>query len=204
MNAITEVIRNDRYGRMFAVTSATGARRGEMLALRWPKINLDTGWIEFSTQLVRLKGGGVTGGLIEQTLKNGESKNVRIDDVTVALLREHRKRQAEDRLKAGSRWLDEDYVFPNENGGPLNPSNMARYWKAIIEKAGVKYVKPHARRHTHATLLLEAGVPAHVVAKRLGHKDVTTTFKVYAHVTEKMEDGAADQYAKWLATGTQP
>jgi len=42
------------------------------------------------------------------------------------------------------------------------------------------------------------------VAKRLGHKDVTTTFKVYAHVTEKMEDGAADQYAKWLATGTQP
>lgn len=203
MSALIEVIRKDRYGRMFAVQSATGARRGEMLALRWGSVDLDSGWIVFSTSLVRLKGGPLTGGLVEKSLKNDQSKSVKVDNATVALLREHRKKQAEDRLKAGTRWLDEDYVFPNENGGPLNPSNLGRYWRDIVSRAGVKYCKPHALRHTHATLLLEAGVPAHVVAKRLGHKDVTTTFKVYAHVTERMEDDAADTYAGWLAGGSK-
>jgi integrase len=196
MSRLINVIRQDRYGRMFVVQSATGARRGEMLGLRWSDIDLEIGVITFHTNRVK-----VHGGMVEHSLKSGLSKRVTIDPATVLLLKEHRVKQKEDRLRAGSRWLDADYVFPNVFGGPLNPSNMARYWKAIIEQANVTYIKPHALRHTHATLLLEAGVPAHVVAERLGHKDVTTTFKVYAHVTAKQQDEAADTYAKWLSSG---
>lgn len=197
LGRLIKVIREDRYGRMFAVQAATGARRGEMLGLRWSDVDLDSCQVLFHNNRVKVRGG-----MVEHSLKSGMSKRVTIDPVTVTILREHKLKQKEDRLRAGSRWLDADYVFPNVFGGPLNPSNLHRYWKAIIEKAGVTYIKPHALRHTHATLLLEAGIPAHVVAERLGHKDVTTTFKVYAHVTARQEDAAADTYAKWLSSGS--
>jgi integrase len=191
---LLRVLSGDRYGRMFVMAAATGARRGELMALRWDDIDLDDGWVTFRVNRVR-----VPGGYSEGTLKNDQAKRVSLDAGTVAVLREHRREQAKDRLRAGERWLDAGYVFCNVNGGPMNPSNLNRYWKAAVEQAGVPYVKPHALRHMHATLLLEAGVPAHVVAERLGHKDVTTTFKVYAHVTQRLSDQAAQAYADWMA-----
>ena len=118
-----------------------------------------------------------------------------IDEPTIALLKAHRKRQAADKLKS-RKWLDDQYVFCNVNGGPLNPSNLNRYWHKIIEKAGVRYQKPHALRHTHATLLLEAGEQLHVVAERLGHKDAMVTATIYAHVTPKQSRQASDTFTK--------
>lgn len=188
MRAILEAVVEDRYGPLFYTQATTGARRGELLGLRWYDINLDEGIIWFQTNRVRLRKG-----YSEGTLKNDEGKKVSIDEDTIALLRLHRKRQAAERLKS-HRWLDEQYVFANRNGGPLNPSNLARYWRGILTKAGVRYQKPHALRHTHATLLLEAGVPLHVVAERLGHKDAMVTATTYAHVTPKQSRQAADTF----------
>lgn len=192
--ALLRVLSGDRYGRMFVMAAATGARRGELLALRWDDVDLDGGWVTFRLSRVQ-----VPGGYVEGTLKNDQSKQVSLDAGTVDMLREHRREQARDRLRAGARWLDAGYAFCNRFGGPLNASNLARYWRSAVEQAGVPYVKPHALRHMHATLLLEAGVPAHVVADRLGHKDVTTTFKVYAHVTQRLSDQAAQAYADWVS-----
>ena len=190
---LLEVLAGDRYGRMFLVKSATGARRGEMLGLRWPNVDLDGGWILFTENLVRAGGSGMFLG----TLKSGRSKRVKIDDDTVQVLVEHRRQQMVDRERAGARWLDEDVVFCNQNGGFLSPSNLNRYWRQIIDRAGVPYRKPHALRHTHATLLLEAGLPAHVVAERLGNQ-VETMLKVYAHVTDRQSMAGAEAYAQWV------
>ena len=195
MRTILAAVKEDRYGPLFYVQAMTGARRGELLGLRWEDVDLEDGVIWFRTNRVRVKGGYVEG-----TLKNDQGKKVPIDGATVALIQAHRRRQAQDKLKS-RRWLDERYVFCNSNGGPLNPSNLARYWKDIVAKAGVPYQKPHALRHTHATLLLEAGEPLHVVAERLGHKDAMVTATIYAHVTPNQSRQAADTISRVLADG---
>ena len=188
MRAILSTIGEDRYGPMFYLQAVTGARRGELLGLRWTDIDLDEGIVVFRTNRVR-----INGGYVEGTLKNDRAKTVPIDDATVRMLHQHRKRQLSDKLKS-RKWLDEQYVFCNRNGGPLNPSNMNRAWRELIAKAGVPYCKPHALRHTHATLLLEAGEPLHVVAERLGHKDAMVTATIYAHVTPKQSRKAANVF----------
>jgi integrase len=193
MRKILAVLNKNLYGALFITQAATGARRGELLALRWNNIDLDQAVIRFD--LNRVRAGNI---MVEGTLKNDRVKVVPIDDTTVAALRAHRKLQAEYRLKS-KKWLDGQYVFSNRNGGPLNPSNLSRYWHEIIAKADVPYLKPHALRHTHATLLLEAGEPLHVVAERLGHKDAMVTATVYAHVTPKQSRKAAQSYQDWLA-----
>jgi len=194
MRQILAVLSDSLHGALFIVQAATGARRGELLALRWPSVDLDEGVITFEVN--RVRAGNV---MVEGTLKNDRIKTVPIDEGTVAMLKAHKKRQAALRLKS-KKWLDEQYVFSNRNGGPLLPRNMNRYWQQIIAKAGVPYLKPHALRHTHATLLLEAGEPLHVVAERLGHKDAMVTATVYAHVTPKQSKKAANTYKDWLAT----
>ena len=192
MRAIMAAISDNRYGPFFYLQAMTGARRGEVLGLRWPDIDLDNGVVWFRTNRVRVKGGYVEG-----TLKNDQGKKVPIDEATTAMLLAHRKRQAADRLKS-RKWLDEQYVFTNRNGGPFNVSNLHRAWKQLIADAGVTYQKPHALRHTHATLLLEAGEPLHVVSERLGHKDAMVTATIYAHVTPEQSRKAADVFRSVL------
>lgn len=191
---LLDVLSQDRYGRLFVVQAATGARRGELLALSWDDVDLTGRWIRFTKNRVR-----VPGGYTEHSLKNGMPKQLRIDAPLVALLKEHRKEQKADQLRAGERWCPLGYVFANVIGGPLMANNLNRYWQAAIAEAGVPYLKPHSLRHMHATVLLEAGVSPHVVAERLGHKDVTTTLKVYAHVTNKQQDDAADAFTSWIS-----
>lgn len=193
MQAIMAAIGNDRYGPLFYLQAMTGARRGELLGLRWHDIDLEEGVVWFRVNRVRVKGGYVEG-----TLKNDQGKKVPIDEVTTAMLLRHRKRQMEDKLRS-RKWLDEGYVFANRNGGPLNVSNLHRAWKALVATAGVSYQKPHALRHTHATLLLEAGEPLHVVAERLGHRDAMVTATIYAHVTPNQSRKAAETFRGLLA-----
>lgn len=115
----------------------------------------------------------------------------------MAALTEHRQAQVVIRL-ASRAWQSDDYVFTNGVGEPLHPRTPNRIWSKIVKAAGVPYRKPHARRHTHATVLLEAGVPLHVVAARLGHKDAMVTATVYAHVTPKQSVAAAEAFVDWV------
>ena len=111
----------------------------------------------------------------------------------------HRKRQAQAQL-AARKWHDSGLVFTNRNGGGLSPSGyIYDEWKKICAAAGVSYLTPHGLRHTHATWLLEAGVPLHVVAERLGHKDAMVTATIYAQVTGKQSRAASDVFASIMS-----
>jgi integrase len=121
------------------------------------------------------------------------------------VLREHRRQQAEERLAAGSAWTDnDDLVFTTRWGEPLYPDTVT----ALMSKLITKYNKsvtvpaqelPHARlhdlRHLHATTLLLAGVPVHVVAARLGHSDPAVTLRIYSHVLREHALGVRDVFA---------
>jgi integrase len=96
-------------------------------------------------------------------------------------VREHRKRQAGERLRAGNSWTDHDLVFATRQGGPITRTEDWRSWKAILREAQVRDARVHDARHTAATLLIEQGVHIRVVQEVLGHTRVTTTER-YTHV----------------------
>lgn len=185
----------------YRLAAYTGARRGELLYLRWPALNLDGAEVTFggSTAVVR-------GKRVEGSTKGGRSRTVSLDRDTVAILREHRRRQAEERLSAGSAWTDTGgLVFANRWGEPLYPDTVTALMTNLINRHNDAYppparALPHARlhdlRHLHATTLLLAGVPVHVVAARLGHADPAVTLRVYAHVLREQATGVGDIFAQ--------
>ncbi len=161
--------------RLFAfyrLAAYTGARRGELLYLRWSALDLDAAEVTFggSTAVVR-------GQRIEGSTKGGRSRTVSLDGDTVTIMREHRRRQTEERLSAGPAWTDTGcLVFTTRWGEPLYPDTVTALMTKLINRHNGSdppppKALPHARlhdlRHLHATTLLLAGVPVHVVAARL-------------------------------------
>jgi integrase len=111
------------------------------------------------------------------------------------LLSEHKRRQAEERLKAGSVWQDQGLVSNTTVGGPLNISRLTRnHFKPALKRAGLSNgVRLYDLRHTCATLLLQAVENLKVVSQRLGHSTITLTLDVYSHVLPDMQKAAAEK-----------
>ncbi len=196
--------------RLFAfyrLAAYTGARRGELLFLRWSSVDLDKPEIR-----VRGSAGVIQGTWTEGTTKGGRERVVGIDAETAAIVREHRVHQTTERLTAGDSWHDNDYVFCTGLGRPLYPDTVSQLMPRLVARAnirrqerGVSEPLPPARlhdlRHIHATTLLLEGVPVHVVADRLGHADPSITLRVYAHVMRHQAAGVADVFARAVRKG---
>ncbi|WP_427383985.1 tyrosine-type recombinase/integrase [Janibacter sp. G56] len=185
----------------FRLAAYTGARRGELMNLRWADVHL--GDEHGQGAFVRLRGtvSVINGVRVEGSTKGGRERTVSIDAGTVAVLTEHRSRQETERDLAGALWAGGDHVFRRELGEPLFPdtptalmAKLQRQHNTAAAKAGrpgLPVIRLHDLRHLHATMLLKAGVPVHVVAARLGHADPAITLRVYAHVLDDQASGAA-------------
>ncbi len=132
---------------------------------------------------------------VEGTTKGDRSRVVSIDGDTATILREHRTRQVAERLRAGSLWTDTGHVFVTETGKPLSPDTASQLMPKLVRAAGLPHARLHDLRHLHATTLLLAGVPVHVVAARLGHADAAITLRVYAHVLRENTTDVGDVFA---------
>lgn len=186
-----------RLGAYFHLAAYTGARRGELLNVRWADV-------EFTDSRLRLVGSTdvVDGQRVDGTTKGGRERVVSLDEGTLDVLRGHRERQEEDRAVAGSSWVEGDLVFRRQLGDPLYPDTVSALMrKLVIEHNAAAPADPlpvirlHDLRHLHATLLLRARVPVHVVAARLGHRDPAITLRVYAHVIEQQAVEVASVFA---------
>lgn len=206
LRAFLQEARNHRLFAFYHLAAYTGARRGELLNLRWEHIGLDDAQVRIAGSAAVIDGQRVEG-----TTKGGRSRTVSIDPGTVQVLKDHRARQNTERLVAGPEWRGEpdDYVFTSSWGAPVHPDTVSSRMHVLISKynerhAGEKAGKlPAARlhdlRHVHATTLLRAGVPVHVVAARLGHADPSITLRVYAHVISEQLAEAAVIFARAVA-----
>ena len=181
-----------RLHAFFRLAAYTGARRGELLNLRWNDIDFTTGDVTLSGSVA------VVGGQrIEGTTKSDRGRLVRVDAGTIAALRDHRRRQVEERLAASSLWRDDaDLVFRRQDGAALFPDTVSQLMPRFCQASGVPRLRLHDLRHTHATTLLLAGVAPHVVADRLGHRDATVTLRIYAHVLRRHAAAVGDVFAR--------
>jgi integrase len=113
-------------------------------------------------------------------------------------LYEHRNRQEQERLLAGSRWKESGLVFTSSLGTPLEPRNTERAFLEILEQAQLPRVRVHDLRHTAATLLLAQGVHPRLVMELLGHSQIAVTMNTYSHVIPALRKEAADKMEEIL------
>jgi len=170
----------------------TGARRGELLALKWS--DFDGKAITISKSRI-----GITGGVIEtDTTKGGEGmRRVALDIETIEQFNAHRTKQlaeAKKLLKLGA-WNNTGYVFVRDDGKPLDTGTPTHLFIKLLRLSGLRHTRLHDLRHLHATELLRLGEPLHVVAKRLGHKDPMVTASIYAHVSDEQAESASTTFA---------
>ncbi len=191
LNTFLEVARSHRLFFFFRLSAFTGARRGELLALRWS--DFDGTAITISKN--RLMAGNE---VIEQNSTKGGTngqRRVPLDRETIELFNVHRVNQLKERMALGENWQETGYVFVQENGLPLYPHTPSDLFKKLLNKAGLRPTRLHDQRHLHATELLRLGEPLHVVANRLGHRDAMVTATIYAHVSDQQAETASSTFA---------
>lgn len=184
--------------RLFAfyrLAAYTGARRSELLALKWTDLDLEAKKLTISKGRVK-----TLHGVIDQaSTKGGTGRRVvSLDQGTVEALRAHRKQTLEERLQLGAAWVESGYVFVREDGEPIDPDTPSQLFTGMRARLNLPNQRLHDLRHFHATELLTAGVPLHVVAERVGHKDAMVTATIYAHVRPAEAESVADIFAKAL------
>ena len=186
--AFFEAIRGHRLEALYVLVASTGCRRGEAIALRWSDIDLIAGKVVFRRSLTR-----VGGTLVFGTPKTGEGRTVSLDAGCVAALRAHAERQAVEMAHWNElhAYADQGLVFCRENGTPLRPERVSEKFHELAQKAALPNIRLHDLRHGWATHALAAGVPVHVVARRLGHSRIDTTLGTYAHVLPHQDELAA-------------
>ena len=165
-------------------------RRGELAAVTWRCLDLDGARLAVEQQLL-----SVPGGLTFAPPKSARSRRtVALDPLTVAALERHRETQLLERQLAREAYTDQDLVFANELGGPVDPQRLTEWFRKHRKAAGIPAGSLHTLRHTAATLALTAGVPIHIVAARLGDNP-TTVLETYAHLLPQSDEVAAERVA---------
>jgi integrase len=185
----------DRYFAAWHLLAMTGMRRGEVLGLRWADVDLEAGRLAIVQTVIAVKHAVSFG-----TPKTAKGRRaVALDGGTVAILRDHRRQQLEQRLLLGPGWRDNDLVFTAVDGEPVHPERFSREFDRRVERWALPRIRLHDLRHGWATMALQAGVHPKVVSERLGHAGISITLDTYSHVTPDMQGAAAELVAGLLA-----
>jgi len=189
-----DTLKGQRLYAAFVVELTTGLRRGELLGLQWTDLNWDTGALKIRRQISRIIQDDGKTILDYAPLKTPAAyRTIILPAVTLAELKAHKARQAEDKLLFGKLYNNEGLIFCSEWGHKLDTRHLYRiHCKALVD-AKIPHTAFHNLRHTVATLLLQSGENFKVVQDLLGHADAQTTMNTYAHVLEEMKQGAADK-----------
>jgi integrase len=184
---------------LLGLALATGMRQGELLGLTWAAVDLTAGRLEVRASLVRRPGSWS----LEEPKSGRSRRSIRLSPSAVATARAHRARQAAARLLVGTDWEDNDLLFTDAWGRPLDGRHVtSRTFRGLLRRAGLPPIRFHDLRHTYATLQLAAGTHPKLVQEVLGHSTIALTLDVYSHVTPSMHDEAAATMERVL--GSQP
>ena len=189
-----EHVRGTRLEAGWRLAAMTGMRRGEILGLRWSDVDLDNRRLSVRQAVI-----SVAYKVLESTPKSHQARVIDLDSETIELLRRHRERQKREREQWGDDYRENDLVIAKENGEPIHPQCFSQAFDRLVKRAGLRRIRLHDLRHTHATIAVKAGVPVKVISERLGHESPAFTLKQYAHVIPGMQAEAAGDIAALVA-----
>ena len=194
-NRFLDVAKDSGYFELFYLALFSGMRRSELLALRWQDVDLMFGQVHVLRGLHQLRDGSFE---FSEPKSAKSRRNVNLTPSTAIMLREYREKQERDRVPFGIKLTNDALVFSHFDGKPLRPNSVTRAWEMLAAKAGVKVIRLHDARHTHASLMLKQGIHPKVVQERLGHSSIQITLDTYSHVAPGLQEAAAARFDEGL------
>ena len=178
------------FGRLLHLAATTGARRGELCALKWKHVDTDSSALLIEHAIIEIPGGG----WLEKDTKTHASRRIALDGESLRVLAEQRAYADELARMAGLSLMHESYVFSLEPDGqrPFLPTYVTRRFELVRTNLGLTQIRLHDFRHFAATRLISSGVSVRTVAGRLGHSNASMTLQVYSHFVEATDREAAE------------
>lgn len=181
---------------IFHLALYTGMRRGEVLGLRWKDVDLELASLYVTQAMQQLDDGTI---IFHEPKTNKGRRSVALSPATAISLRSYREAQEADFLMAGRLHTQETLVFERADGTTPVPDSVTHAFSKYALKAGITGVRLHDLRHTHASLMLKAGIHPKIVSERLGHSSVAFTLDVYSHVAPGLQEAAARKFDEVLS-----
>lgn len=181
----------------FNLLAYSGMRKGEALALTWNDINFGNNTISIDKALTIGKNNKI---LIHNPKTKNSNRKIPMNKPAMKYLKQWQQKQRKELFKLGINSLDDSkqIVFQNQKNKHYKPTKTTDWMNRICKKNGLRHIKVHGFRHTHASLLFEAGVTMEEVKARLGHANIATTMDIYTHVTENTNKNAIDKFSAYM------
>jgi integrase len=190
-----EVARETPYFVLFCLLIYCGLRRGEALALKWKNVDTLGSELQVVASAHTLSDGTY---VIKEPKTSHSRRTVSLPPSLTILLRQYKEDQRKLFNQMGGSLSDDDFVFSKPDGSPLDPNVVTHNFTKVVKRAGLPHIRLHDLRHTHATLMLKAGVHPKIVSERLGHANISITLDTYSHVLPGLQEAAAERFDKLL------
>jgi integrase len=186
---------------LLLLAALTGARRGELCALRWSDVDWQAGTLRVARSIYEAAGGGWG----EKDTKTHQVRRIGLDELGLEILRRHRAQVDALASELGVTLAPDAFVFSRSPAGlePIRPDVVSKFTKRVAVKAGVD-THLHSLRHFSATQAIAAGFDAVTVSTRLGHADPSITLRVYSHAVEQRDRELAASLGRTLALPAHP
>jgi integrase len=173
----------DPFYAAYVLILVLGLRRGEVLGLTWPLVDLDSGQVQISHSLQRINGELVLG----ETKTESSDAPLPLPDICATALQLRREDQDRQKRTLGARWPDaHQLVFTTRAGAPIDPRNFLRSFVNRCDRAGVRRIRVHDTRHTCGSLLAALDVHPRVAMQILRHSRINVTMEIYTHVPSEL------------------
>ena len=178
------------YVAMVYLTLHIGLRKGELTGLDWDDIGFDKSTVSINKQRHYVIG---YGNIVSTPKTEAGARVVTASQTVLSILKEYKKQQNENRLKLGTAWKNDPYVFLHEDGSAISPQLPYKWFVRFLERHNLPKITFHQLRHTNASLLISAGEDVVTLSGRLGHADKNVTLNTYSHVIKSKEAQAANK-----------
>ena len=211
MQIFLEYARQGEYYALFYTDLFTGMRRSELLALQWKDINLDplNSQISVNRTLHFMRYGTYKGQMIFKQPKTAKSRRlISLTPSNAIVLTEHLEARKKFLKSLDAKFDPEkdfnqnELVFCKPDGNPYQPDSVSHAWMKIAKRTGLKGIRLHDARHTHASIMLKQGIHPKIVQERLGHASIETTLDTYSHVAPGLQAAAASAFDN-IVTGKE-
>ncbi len=179
-----------KYKALITLALDSGARRGEIVALKWDDLDFNNRTLRIDNSLKV-----VNGVMDEKNAKTLSSKRtIVLSEATIEVLKVYKEWQDSCKRDLGKKWKNENRVFTDDTGGYMNPSTCYKIFTKITKKNGLEHIRFHDLRHTSASVLIHKGINFKAVSERLGHSSINITFDIYTHTFDKDKIESANTF----------